>query len=274
MISEQRSRWFDRATYKLLEEAPLAKPVKNPDGTLRTTTAFTLRHAKKTGALPSVTYVIKDTLAESGGLKEYWNNCLIRAMAEMPFTGSLADELAFEEYKEKIVELASQHKIQAADRGKELHALLAVWIEQQAEPEDPVAARMCSCYSQFFEKHGAEKILTEATIHRPDLGVVGTPDQIILCKNGRRKVVDLKTVEDLEKFKAPYDSWMFQEGGYSWISESEPDTELWQAVACRKTGNVEFVMHENPIQYREGFKHLYEVWTIINQYDPRRWNNQ
>lgn len=253
----------------------MAKPVKNPDGTMRTTTAFTLRHARKTGALPSVTYVIKDTLAESGGLKDYWNNCLIKAMATRPYLGKIEDELAFEEYKEGIIELASQHKIQAADRGKELHAALAVWIEEQIEPkDDPVAQKMCECYSMFFEKHGAEKILTEETIHRKDLGIVGTPDQVVICRGGIRKIVDLKTVEDLEKFKTPYDSWMFQEGAYSWISESDPSSELWQAITCRKTGNIEFVMHDNPEQYREGFKHLYEVWTIINQYDPRMWNNQ
>lgn len=274
MISEQRSRWFDRTTYQLMESAPLAKPIKNPDGTMRTTTTFTLKHAKQFGALPSVTYYIKETLAESGGLKDYWNNCLIRAMIEIPFKGKADDQLAYEEYKDAIIELASQHKIKAADRGKELHAAVSIWIEQQIEPQDPVAAKICEAYSSFFQKHEAEHIATEETLHRADLGIVGTPDQIIHCKNKKRKVIDLKTVEDIEKFRVPYDSWMIQEGAYSWLSESDPDTELWQAVACRKTGNVEFLMHNNPVQWRECAKHLYEVFVTIKGYDPRKFGKQ
>jgi len=274
MISEARSRWFDREKFLLMEKAQLAKPVKNDDGTVRTTTAFTLRHAKKCGALPSVTYVIKNTLAESGGLKDYWNNCLIRAAIQKPFVGNPDDEAAYEEYKEALIELASQHKNQAADRGKEIHAAVATWIEQNLEPQDPVAAKVCACYSKFFEAKGVAKIETEKTIGRLDMGIVGTPDQVLILKDECRIILDLKTVEDIEKFRSPYDSWMFQEGGYSLITDSDPHTQLWQAVACRKTGHTEFIEHKNPVQYRDGFQHLYEVWTIINNYDPRRFAGQ
>jgi hypothetical protein len=41
-------------------------------------------------------------------------------------------------------------------------------------------------------------------------------------------------------------------------------------VGDRTTGDVRFLQHDDPDQWREAFKHLVEFVFLINGYDPRK----
>lgn len=271
MISERASRWFDRVTGELLETYPLKKPVKNEDGTMRTTTKFTLKHARLVGALPSVTFVIKETLNPGYGLADYWNNCMLKAAAAMPFKGEPGNQADFDEWANAVVAEASKHREQAADEGTAIHAAVAQYVEQQLIPPDPLHQKVCEQFDAWYKQQGITRIGTEERIVNQKYGIALATDQMCYAPN-RRIILDIKSVADIGKFTAPYDSWMFQEGGYEAGTESEPGTELWQAVVCRKTGEVDFIRHENDGEkWKKGFLHLYEVFVLVQGYDPRTW---
>ncbi len=265
MSNESRSaHWYHPETFQLVDQ------VASADGKKMVTA--TLVHAKKYNYLPGVTTILK-ILAKGKGLDDYVANNIIRACYAVPFTGNIAVEAEFDSYKDLIMARAGEARDQAADRGKVLHAFLERWIEHKEVPDDPAGVCLIDRFKEWMDINGVSEVVSETAVGSIKLGYCGTPDVLCTKKDGTRIIIDLKTT-DLAKFKKPYDSWLLQLGAYKNIAiKTKAPYELVQAIADRESGDVRFIPYaeeEDQDMWCRGFSNLYEVWTIISGFDPRK----
>jgi len=265
-MSDTRARFYSRA-FDIMDQVPLAKPVKEKDGSMRTTKKPNITDARKLGLLPSVTTILDDVLAKGQSLMDWQMDQVLNACIDLPFNREKTEE-EIKAYKIMIVAKSEEYRNFTADRGKLLHALVSRWIASKVVPDDPAALKATGMIDSYLKGREIESVSTEEPLGSVVHGFAGTPDINIKTKSGR-EIIDIKTTS-FKSFKKPYDSWKFQLAAYDILTESDPGTKLTQCVIDRDLGDCLFLEHERAEDWKKGFLSLFEVWTIINNYDPRK----
>ena len=251
-------RWYDPETLEIVEQVPSA------DG--KKMVKCTITHARKLGLVPSVTSIIKEVLTSGQTLTDWLINQHVETAMAFPFDGDILDEIATDQYKRMVKAKAGEYGRAAADEGTRLHGEVNRWIEDGIIPTDPVALRMVNQIqarvTELEATHGTcVKITTEEAVGSKEHGFCGTPDAMLHFESGYRIIADIKT-SMFKSFKKPYDSWRSQLGGYSIITESDPNTGLEQWVFDRLTGEGLFLQHEDPAKWRQHFANLRDCFFI------------
>lgn len=227
----------------------------------------TLVQAKKLGLLYSVSRILEE--AASFELIEWGKDQVARAAVEYPFDFPDKSEESLAAYASLLKAKADEFRTSTADRGKEMHAAVERHFRGEAvDRTDPAIDRVLYEFEAKFGEWGAVSFQPERAIGGRKFGVVGTPDLPVECEDGILRIVDYKTT-DLSKFKLPYTKWKLQLGAYHWLTGDLPQTEIWQAVGDRTTGEVRFFRHEDADRWKNAFIHLYEYTVLITGYDPR-----
>lgn len=257
MSRSEFTSWASPDTLEPVEEVPSA------DG--KKMVKATLVHAKKLGLLPRTTSIISELTNFT--LVEYQKEECIKACIAFPF-----DRPDEEEEKATYIKMikakADEFKNFAANRGKELHAQVSKWLEDNTQPEDAVGQAAILRIGEWLRSVEASKVTTELSMGSKAMGFAGTPDMVIETPTGRI-IADIKTTS-FKKFRKPYDSWMLQLGAYSILTESEPGTQLVSLVIDRDHGDTKVLPYDEPERWREAFQYLLEVWCRIKGHDPRK----
>jgi len=200
----------------------------------------TLTHARKYGFMPSVTSIISDTHATSQSLIDWIVDQHVTACMTNPFEGNLADVEVADQYKGMIKAKANEYRDYTANRGKQIHMDVELWILSgcKALPFDPVSKEICCNLDKYFKDNDVTKIDPECSLFSSDLGFAGTPDIPCVCSDGAEIMIDLKTTS-FKSYRKPYDSWKFQLGGYRLLSK-QTNSRLVQAIGDRDHGDVIF----------------------------------
>lgn len=267
-MADTKARFYDAKTLTIVTEVPLAKPVKEKDGTVRSMTKPTIKHARALGLLPSVTTILDEVLAKGQTLTDWQIDQVLDACINFPFNRDKNEE-EVKAYKSMIEAKAAEYRNFTADRGKLIHALVSNWIKTKTMPDDPAALNAVGHIGKYLTNARADKLATETTLGSVKAGFAGTPDIFVTTLDGTHIVIDLKTTS-FKSFTKPYDSWKFQLAAYDILTESEPGTKLVQCVIDRDIGDCLFLEHDRAEALKDGFKSLHNVWCIINNYDSRK----
>lgn len=258
MASEQFGKFYDdnlRPIYQM------------PSADGKETVKVTIRQARKHGLMLSVSRILEEVA--DFDLVKWGKDQVAKACAEYPYDKPDKSEENMAAYLALVKAKADEYRNFTADRGKELHAAVERYYRgEQVDRSDPAVDAAIAAFDEKFAEWGAESITNERAIGGRKFGVVGTPDLVVKCGDVLR-IVDFKTT-DLSKFTKPYVKWKLQLGAYDWLSGEVKGTEIWQAVGDRTTGDVRFLQHDDPDQWRQAFKHLVEFVFLINSYDPRK----
>lgn len=259
-MSDQ-TRWYSPDTLEIMEQ------VKSADG--KKMVKATLVHARKLGLLPSVTSVMKETMATGHNLITWMKDQLMQACMSYPFDGDPENDEVVKKYKAMVTAKADEYGKHAADEGSRLHGYVQQWIESrgQQKTDDPVGARIIDFINDDLQKENTVDLIAEQSVGSLALGCAGTPDIYAKTTDGDI-IYDLKTT-NFEKYKKPYDSWKVQFGGYLYLTEANEGTRIKQAVSDRATGDTIFIEHENPEQWRQHYINCLENFFILKGYDPR-----
>ena len=273
------AKYYDPTTMEPVAQVPTAKGDKMKN--------VTIREVKAMGLIPRTTSII-DLMANFGVVK-YRIRETVKACMVIPFDGDLEGktdlqiEQIIKDYEKPVYAKASEHAKNAADEGTLIHKAIYLWLGQQIEPATPVHAKICDEADRFLKSIDAQDISLERSFGSRELGFAGTPD--IWCTadralleqalglgiSGRGRVqvmIDCKST-DLRKFKTPYDSWKLQLGAYRGGTGCNDGTFLVQFVADRAHGDCLWLNHEEPDKWWDAFQHLFEIWCITKNYDPR-----
>lgn len=219
-----------------VDAVPLKTPVKNDDGSVRTTTSPTVRHARELGLLRSVTGTIK-MLSNEGLVK--W---LVEKALQTGYTLAMNDadlsidaalkighqaaldgrgiEAVQDRWKESLSGLGDhlsriekslafgvtqeweRQRNEAPDRGKVIHACIERMIlGQDSGATDDAARRACESVANI-----GKFICPERALGDIDMGY-GCRLDAILVRDGRWRTVDFKTVT---KPRRPLESELWQ----------------------------------------------------------------
>ena len=265
-MSSEKSRFYDIATMKAVDEIPSA------DG--RKMIRPNIRHARKFGWLPSVTSINK--LLKSHSLEEWKQNSVVKLCAKHPFdtfipsSATASEDEHLDEYATYITDMLDNEVGGYADQGIAIHAALAQWISHKTESQNPELAEMCHQFDEHMLERKIKHWESEHTLANRDLGWAGTPDAWGIG-DGVSILIDMKSM-DIDKFEKPYESWLLQQGAYYSLimrETSMPNVLFEQMLVHRdKPSRVRFVPMENVPEWSVAFEHLFAVWCRTNNYDP------
>jgi len=268
--------WADSISFEPVWEIPTA------DGK-GFTNRISIARAKELSLLPRVTGVVSDMLGAGYALQQYIKRTCILA-AEQAVRG---DGEGDEEYVQRISENASESARKSRDRGKDVHAGIARYLERGEEPEDAAAAVAALKVREFLEFVEAKDITCEKVIGSQRLGLVGTPDGYVGQGNLTKVlewcgldpyllpidslgeiILDIKTTV-LRKFKKPYVEWKLQFGGYANLLELGRESLYVSVVVDPWLGEIRWICHTDTGRWKMAYASLYEAWRNMNDYDPR-----
>jgi len=275
--AESTTRWYTRESMEIVEKVPLKTPVKikddegNVTGT-RTTTNPTIRHARESGYLPSVTSIIK-SLINPEGIVKYVEQDAITVAANYSYSGDSTPEDIEQRYVPMILAKRKEYSEATQNMGKLLHKDKELYFMQGREPETIQGKNIILGYEEFMRKHGAQpdKIKCEQPFGSALSGYAGTPDDYMSDVDF---IVDLKTKEKhktwegIKTYKQLHLSWKLQLGAYRIIA---PNARLWQAVASQETGETRFIELKDPDLWAQAFQGIFTTWCAEKEYDPRNW---
>ena len=272
-FSEEACKFYRAVPLEPVYEVLLAKPKKETDGTVRTTTKATITHARKFGFLASLTQTIK--ILHSYTLEQWKLAQMAKACAFNPCTKEeLGNPDLLDAWILRMTAKSEEYKDQRANRGKQLHADHHNWIMSGRTqwPEDPVSRAICEATQRMLDSWGAVEVKSEVSYGSRELGYAFTPDYTVVCADGRLVIPDLKTTK-LQGFKDPYDSWKMQLGGerlgFNKLGMHD-NAQLIQQVSDQETGETVFVEQEDPEGWASAYEKLFGVWCQLNKYDPRK----
>ena len=259
----------------------------------------TITHARLYGLIPRQSMITNQL--DKPMLIEYTNTNHVKATLESHQVwqneyGEIDDAEVKRFMREVVADKANEHRIGTADKGSAIHKEVERWLMQLTMSYDSfeefspykVSGKIetiCRRLYHFFKENKIKHIETELTFACPRLGYSGSPD--IIAIGEYVYIIDMKTT-DLKKFKGPYETWVFQLGGYSKhpiIDDLGLEVMFVQAVFDADTGDGYEVKKANKMgemmdglfcyngtqvfNGTQAFNHLYELWTLRNNYDPR-----
>lgn len=258
------SHWYDRETGHLLPDVEL----KVRPGEWR---EANLADARKVLALPSVTGILsilsKPALTRwqiEQGIKA----ALDTAIMEPEATGMLLATDAPLLYKE-LVHKAEEFVHWTADYGTAVHAHLSSKLSGIPLAFPPIMPRSEEGADFLYEwlgTNGFEVELTEYHFVAPMLGWGGTID-IMGSYYGEPMIADIKTQSEPIYFHEP--DYPLQLSGYSLGCDLSPDVKRISVILDRDNFNVKYKLWQDNERWDAMFKGLFELWTMLNRYDPR-----
>lgn len=258
MASEQYGKYYGR------DLVPVYNTL-SADG--KKSVRVTLTHARKMGLLYSVSRVLEES--SDFDIVEWQKRQVALACMANPFSGDAQSQQEVENYVSFIAAKADEFRNATADRGKDIHKAIERHLKGEAvDRSDPAIDLSISAFEDKIGEWDVEDIQPERCVGGAKWGCCGQPDVVLKCAGGKVRIVDIKST-DLSKFKSPYTKWLLQLGAYHLFTEGT-DTELWQAVVDRNTGEVRFIRHEGADEWKRAFQHLFEYCCIVNNYDPRK----
>ena len=237
------------------EGSPLFEVPKVRGGGMRATT---LRDARKLHLFPSVT-TITHILASDGITR--WK---VDLAIECAFDGCETPEQAAAAFRERAES--------AAQRGEEIHDVLAAAVKSGETPRPPLSTPAIAV-RDWLREQGATGILCEHPFASEALGFGGRVDLVVLAPGGTW-VVDYKTSK---RPKRPYFEDIMQLAAYRNGLGALDARYLCSDARCmvinivQDTGETAmYTLSPHDLETAwECFGHLYEAWCIINRYDPR-----
>lgn len=260
----------------------------------------TIAHARLYGLIPRQSMIVNQL--DKPMLIEYTNTNHVKATLESHAVwqneyGDTDDSAEVKRFmREVVADKANEHRNDTADKGSAIHKEVERWLLQRSMSYNSFEAfspykvsgkheTICKRLYHFFKENKIKHIETELTFASPLLGYSGSPD--IMAVGDYVYIIDMKTT-DLKKFKGPYETWAWQLGGYSkhpFIEDVGLDTIFVSAVFDADTGEgyevkkankngdmLDGLFVYNGTKVANGirsFEHLYELWVLRNQYDPR-----
>ena len=209
----------------------------------------TIRDAKKHGAVPSVTTILKVISKEA--LNAWKTNQAILSALTHPNPDKLkADDLA-----KLIAEESKREADLAKIKGKQIHAAIEQGLRTGTWVGD-----IANGFAAFASEHGMKAMETEKSFATKDYG--GTVD---FCGIFRDKIciVDFKTHE---KDEAPfYDDWAYQLEAYA-----RPYLNVEQIVSLaihrENPGQIDFKIWNNRDEAWQVFQAAMKIWQIQNKW--------
>lgn len=231
-----------------------------------------LRDARKVGALPSPTTVLK--ILGSPALKIYFRRQMFESVATTPRLPGQSDD----EYFASCCRWADEHGKEARDKGGDFHTLCQRFHEQAriggvdaqikwGENNLPMLPQF-DAYMQWYRANVKRTIMVEQTVFGDGYG--GRVDHVAQMMDGREAVLDVKTQDTKKKLSFTYYSeWPIQLGAYAGAIHPMPDCLISVAVSRNEPVRVEAkVWDKPPTFYHDIFLGLLKYWQLDNSYWP------
>jgi len=232
---------------------------------------------RKMGLYPSVT-TIKGDILRAEGLERWKQSHLIECVIENPppprdesnEAALKAWEAETTEWTSDIFEAAAEYGSLCAERGSEIHEMIAQYFTRGIVPVDEAGARAC----REIESHWQGRKIECEVGFGHESGFAGTIDLVI---DEGEELGDTKTKE-IKKFKKPIFDMGLQLGGYR-EHYIKKDPKLVQVIVDRETGKTQFftwgdkwkrTQSQQPQELTDAFHLLFGLWKII-YYDPTTW---
>jgi len=235
-------RWYDR------------------DGTARW--EGDVRHARKSGALPSVTSICD--MWPKGWLEPYVKRQMWEAAITTPRTPQMTDE----QHWEACLKWSDEHRDRAADRGTRIHRC----IHGTQKPE-PDIAPFFDAWAKWNEHEGGAVIWQEKTLVNFGNGYAGQADRLVETMDGDY-LDDFKTSGVKDKSKPPfYDNYAIQLAAYHAALPMRAGVRCRSIVINTLEPEAPYVRIWSDEEIAEGwhrFTLCYEMFVSLKRYDPRK----
>lgn len=258
---------------------------KKRKGELRNTT---LRDARELGLYPSVSAILG--VVEKKGL-DGWKKERVATAAHELFRSGVPDNVSLEWWNQGVLEIAEENMTKSRDLGTEIHGAIERYLRgvqgSQEYPEMPYLPASELPYSAHTEAAVAalrelgvwgQPFSAERTFASP-LGYGGTVDF-----QSHELIADFKCVDRLDK-KLAYDDRCAQLVAYNrgadflfadntdsfWVNNRLSKFKLVNIfISTSEPGK--YLIHEWSTEEKEHgwemFKACFQLWKIVNRYDP------
>ncbi len=220
-----------------------------------------VRHARKTGAYPSVTSVIE--MWPKGWLEFYLKRQMWEAARTTPRGEGVTDDQDFE----ACCKWADEHREKAADRGTRIHRCI-----HGAQAPEPDIAPFFDAWTKWNETAGGNVLWQEKTLVNPVWCYAGQADRLIETMDWIY-LDDFKTSAVKDKKKPPfYDNYPIQLAAYrtAWAQTGVRCRSIVINTLEPEPPYVKVWTEEELAEGWERFKMCYEMFVSIKRYDPRK----
>lgn len=224
-----------------------------------------VRHARKTGAFPSVTSIIE--MWPKPWLEPYIQRQMWQAAITTPRQPQMTDDEFFDE----CLKWSEEHRLKAADRGTRIHRC----IHGTQKPE-PDIAPFFDAFVKWDNNEGGAPIWQEKTLVNSVWAYAGQADRLVEKLDGVC-LDDFKTSAVKDKSRPPfYDNYPIQLAAYR-TAWAQPGVKCRSIVINTLEPEAPYVRVWSPEELDEGwhrFKLCYEMFVSLKKYDPRKYPTQ
>lgn len=230
--------------------------------------AFDLRDARKVGAYPSVTTVLK--LLDKPGLRQWIRNRDIEVALTMPTLIHVQDKI------ERVKEESDRYVKWAADFGTRVHLGISMGFqkEQWWEPDDAIRAVVEGFWDWYHSNDNPLNVTVSERSFISPLGFAGTMD----CE-GEDFIGDIKT-QDFDSLSEAnvYVEHPLQLAGYA-VGTGQRSKRRFELIVSRTTPGL-VKLHawkqEDNDRNDRAWLALWELWQHLKNYYPggEEWQKQ
>jgi hypothetical protein len=268
-LPERQSHWYHR-------NGTPCHTVPKADG--KGVRNVCLRYDRALNLLPSTTNII--SVKAKPAIVDYKVKQALMAAVTLPrIQGETEDA-----FMERVVVDMEQHMRDAAEFGARIHKYCERYHLGDRE-EDPALEPYVAKYKEWFSENVQEALWAERVLVNEKVGYAGTADLLLLLKDDRKVLADLKTQgikERVTKTKgtikndpAFYPEWEYQLVSYGKCLEPEPDGYVSIVIDSTEPGPCH--VYEWPLAGRKnawrGFLACAFLWCLDRKYWPSGyWN--
>lgn len=231
-----------------------------------------IRHAMKHGWFPSVTGVTRQL--DKRGLTDWQIKQAILSATTLPRIPGEPDDA----WVDRVLTDKDAEGWAAAERGKQIHAAIALYFTRFILLPGDVEARAIKEIEHFYRSIGLNNPQHEKIIVNDRLGLAGTID--CYDQNEENRIItDYKTIATLVKYGGPREEWSYQLGGYCLLLSTDdrppylPDDQQYSIIIARDSGEIK--VEEWPKdEIQRGiriFALLLATWKERKKYWPESW---
>ena len=275
------ARWYDKDTLQVVNEI-----MKKDESGM--TNRIMMTRVREMGLLASVTTIEKHIYGIGAGLIDYKNTAVAHEVAANPPTVEDYNEdgTLKREYLKRAFANADENCSAARDKGKEIHAWAARFIEKAIMPSEPIGIHICNEVGRMLKFVDAKDISCEKALGGKAFGFCGTPDRDIgSCNLAKMQefcgeevtfpadmlgevILDTKT-QEWKKKPAVRVGMKRQLGGYGLLTDIGVNALYVQEFIHRETGEVIWKTY-NDVEFWKGvFADTFKQWCKIKDYWPK-----
>ncbi len=261
-IASEQSHWYRRADGVAVYEVPMT----SKEGMRRTN----LKDARKLDLVPSVTSILKAMAAP--GLEIWKTQQLLQAALTLP----KKQGESLDAYAERIVEDSKAQGIEAASRGKQLHAAIEQSI--QGEEYNPRWTDHVIKVRETLMQHGIYLVGQAEHSFSTQINGLWYGGKIDYCQRTEPIVLDVKSKDEIKpKKQLVYEEHAMQVAAYGYglfgriTSKQEWDWEAFRGLNVFVGVNdceVRVIEHtpEDLVHGFELFRSVLDFWTRKNRF--------